>query len=166
MKRAIWSVDKDQPIVRVATMDNVLANCAQRRFALIVFEAFALAALALAASAFTACCRAVSRSARGVGVRAALGRRLATSFELWWRGLDSPVGRVDRSRRRVRRAKRSSRSSSDHVARPDHVCRVVTLLVSSRRGVRCSGSPRRAGGSGDYAESGIANVALSRRARA
>jgi hypothetical protein len=43
-KRAIWSVDKDQPIVRIATMDvRIAATEAQRHFALIVFEAFAFA---------------------------------------------------------------------------------------------------------------------------
>ena len=46
VRQAIWSVDKDQPIVRVATMDDlVAASAAERRFALILFEAFALAAL-------------------------------------------------------------------------------------------------------------------------
>ncbi len=35
IKNAIWSVDKDQPIVRVATMDTLLESSeAQRRFAL------------------------------------------------------------------------------------------------------------------------------------
>ncbi len=41
IRAAIWSVDKDQPIVRVATMDElVAASAAERRFALILFEAF------------------------------------------------------------------------------------------------------------------------------
>src|SRR5258706_2660535 len=50
IKNAIWSVDKDQPIVRVAMMDQLLAaTAAERRFAMIVFEAFALVALGPAA---------------------------------------------------------------------------------------------------------------------
>ncbi|HEY8063013.1 MAG TPA: ABC transporter permease, partial [Gemmatimonadales bacterium] len=49
IRNAIWSVDR-QPITRVATMDNLLrASEAPRHFALVVFEAFALAALTLAA---------------------------------------------------------------------------------------------------------------------
>ena len=51
IRNAIWSVDKDQPIVRVATMDDLLAaSAAERRFALILFEAFGLVALVLAAT--------------------------------------------------------------------------------------------------------------------
>src|SRR5262249_24019194 len=46
IRRAIWTVDKDQPIVRVATLDAlVAASAAERRFALVLFEAFALVAL-------------------------------------------------------------------------------------------------------------------------
>src|SRR5262249_8264940 len=50
IKKAIWSVDKDQPIVRVATMEQLLdASEDQRRFVLMLFEAFGIAALGLAA---------------------------------------------------------------------------------------------------------------------
>src|SRR5581483_5986769 len=51
VRQAIWSVDKDQPVMRVATMDELLAaTAAQRRFSLIVFQAFALAGLILCAT--------------------------------------------------------------------------------------------------------------------
>ena len=47
VRQAVWSVDSDQPVVRVAMMDDLLAaSAAERRFALVLFEAFALAALA------------------------------------------------------------------------------------------------------------------------
>ena len=51
LRSAIWALDKDLPIVRVATLDDlVAATAAERRFALTIFECFALVALALAAA--------------------------------------------------------------------------------------------------------------------
>jgi putative ABC transport system permease protein len=84
LKRAIWSVDKEQPIVRVGTMDAwVAASTAVRRFTMIVFEAFALVALLLAATGiYGILAGGVTERRREIGVRAALGASRAEILSL------------------------------------------------------------------------------------
>jgi predicted permease len=75
IKNSIWSVDRDQPIVRIATMDSLLASSeAERRFVLILFEAFGLAALVLAVTGiYGVLSGSVNERIREIGVRSALG---------------------------------------------------------------------------------------------
>ena len=84
VRQAVWSVDKDQPIVRAATMDELVeASAAERRFALMLFESFALAALLLAgAGIYGMLSGSVAERTREIGVRAALGASRANILGL------------------------------------------------------------------------------------
>ncbi len=84
IQAAIWSIDKTRPITRVATMNELLAATAlERRFVLVLFEAFGLVALVLAAiGIYGILAGSVTERTREIGVRAALGATRADILSL------------------------------------------------------------------------------------
>jgi len=93
LRKEIWTVDSSEPVLKVETMDDVIADSTwQPRFSAWVFSVLgALALLLTAAGIYGVVAYTTTLKAREVGIRVALGASPASIVGVVLRGVLAPL---------------------------------------------------------------------------